>query len=162
MIDRDQGRRSAARTKVVALTWVHSGTGVKLPLAAIAALAARPQPAAGRGRRRPRPRPSSTTRSASTCCDVFVAGTHKWLGGPRGTGIVWSIKAGTMAGDPELRGDDPGAFDDRRSTDPGGAAFTPGGYHSFEHRWALAEAFDWQATLGRAAVAERIPRAASG
>ena len=34
--------------------------------------------------------------------------------------------------------------------------FTPGGYHSFEHRWALAEAFDFQAGLGREKVAERI------
>ena len=25
--------------------------------------------------------------------DVLVAGCHKWLGGPRGTGLVWSIKA---------------------------------------------------------------------
>ena len=41
------------------------------------------------------------------------------------------------------------------SPDPG-PHFTPGGYHSFEHRWALAEAFDWQATLGRAKVADRI------
>src|SRR5262249_38413532 len=31
-----------------------------------------------------------------------------------------------------------------------------GGYHSFEHRWALAEAFAWQAKLGRKPVADRI------
>ena len=24
---------------------------------------------------------------AATC---FVAGTHKWLGGPRGTGVIWA------------------------------------------------------------------------
>jgi selenocysteine lyase/cysteine desulfurase len=23
-------------------------------------------------------------------CDVFIAGCHKWLLGPRGTGIVWA------------------------------------------------------------------------
>ena len=37
-----------------------------------------------------------------------------------------------------------------------GALFTPGGYHSFEHRWALAEAFTWQSGLGRDKVAARI------
>jgi selenocysteine lyase/cysteine desulfurase len=37
-----------------------------------------------------------------------------------------------------------------------GSLFTPGGYHSFEHRWALAQAFDFQRGLGREQVAERI------
>jgi selenocysteine lyase/cysteine desulfurase len=32
---------------------------------------------------------------------------------------------------------------------------TPGGFHSFEHRWALAEAFRFQRALGRAQVAAR-------
>ena len=36
-----------------------------------------------------------------------------------------------------------------------GAANTPGGYHSFEHRWALAEAFGFHRAIGRARVAER-------
>jgi selenocysteine lyase/cysteine desulfurase len=31
---------------------------------------------------------------------------------------------------------------------------TPGGFHSFEHRWALADAFALHDRLGRAAVAE--------
>ncbi len=26
-------------------------------------------------------------------CDVFISGTHKWIFGPRGTGIVWARKA---------------------------------------------------------------------
>jgi isopenicillin-N epimerase len=26
-------------------------------------------------------------------CDFFVAGTHKWIFGPRGTGLIWA-KAG--------------------------------------------------------------------
>jgi len=33
---------------------------------------------------------------------------------------------------------------------------TPGGFHSFENRWALAEAFDFHQQLGRKAVAARI------
>lgn len=41
------------------------------------------------------------------------------------------------------------------SGDPG-PRFTPGGYHSFEHRWALAQAFEYQSGLGRTAVAEHV------
>jgi selenocysteine lyase/cysteine desulfurase len=32
---------------------------------------------------------------------------------------------------------------------------TPGGFHSFEHRWALAEAFRFQQRIGKARVAAR-------
>jgi selenocysteine lyase/cysteine desulfurase len=33
---------------------------------------------------------------------------------------------------------------------------TPGGFHSFEHRWALTAAFDLHRQLGKAQVAVRI------
>ena len=39
---------------------------------------------------------------------------------------------------------------------PPGPVFEPGGFHSFEHRWALAEAFEFQRSIGRARVAERV------
>ena len=82
-------------TRVVAITWVHSGTGVKLPVRAIAdALAPlndgrSPDDAVllcvdgvhGLG--------AEATPVADLGCDFLVAGTHKWLFGPRGTGIVW-------------------------------------------------------------------------
>jgi selenocysteine lyase/cysteine desulfurase len=32
---------------------------------------------------------------------------------------------------------------------------TPGGFHPFEHRWALAAAFEFHEAIGRARVAER-------
>jgi selenocysteine lyase/cysteine desulfurase len=109
------------RTKVVALTWVHSSTGVKVPVErldvapivvvdGVHALAAVEHRKAG---------------------DVFVAGTHKWLGGPRGTGLVWTRDFKRIAGTIP-------SFD---ASDEPGPRFTPGGWHSFEHRWALAEAF---------------------
>ena len=37
-----------------------------------------------------------------------------------------------------------------------GTTMTPGGYHSFEQRWALAQAFGFHLELGREAVAARI------
>ena len=33
---------------------------------------------------------------------------------------------------------------------------TPGGFHSFEHRWALAQAFDLHHQIGKPRVAARI------
>jgi selenocysteine lyase/cysteine desulfurase len=93
-------------------------------------------------------------------CDFFCAGTHKWLFGPRGTGIVW--------GRPEL-------WRLLRPTIPhfgragyqawmqGTAAppttadmMTPGGFHSFEHRWALGAAFQFHLEIGKAKVTARV------
>jgi selenocysteine lyase/cysteine desulfurase len=39
---------------------------------------------------------------------------------------------------------------------PPDATFTPGGYHSFEHRWALKEAFDLHAEIGADQIAARV------
>ncbi|MGW4293631.1 aminotransferase class V-fold PLP-dependent enzyme, partial [Micromonospora chersina] len=38
---------------------------------------------------------------------------------------------------------------------PPGPAHTPGGYHSFEHRWALADAFEFHRKIGPDRVAAR-------
>jgi selenocysteine lyase/cysteine desulfurase len=134
-------------TGLLALTWVHSGTGVKLPVQeitdavrrsgmfvvvdAVHALAADDHPI------------------QIEALDVLVAGCHKWLGGPRGTGLVWSIKTWDWL-EPIIPSFHP------TGAGPDAATWTPGGFHSFEHRWALAEAFDFHARLGRAQVAERI------
>jgi selenocysteine lyase/cysteine desulfurase len=149
-------------TGLLALTWVHSSTGLKLPLEDIARRID--------GERRQgmfvvvdavHALGADDGFVGIDSFDVLVSGCHKWLGGPRGTGLVWSIKAWdwlkptipSFAGDPYLAWLQDRPMED---TDTPGAVFTPGGYHSFEHRWALAEAFDYQAKLGRTKVAERI------
>ena len=38
---------------------------------------------------------------------------------------------------------------------PISAFMTPGGFHSFEHRWALADAFRFHAGIGKARIAAR-------
>jgi DNA-binding winged helix-turn-helix (wHTH) protein len=90
-------------TRIVALTWVHSSTGLKLPLRLIADAL----------------NEVNATRAEATrvlfCvdgvhgfgvedvvfldlgCDFFVAGCHKWLFGPRGTGIVAGSQRGWEA-----------------------------------------------------------------
>jgi selenocysteine lyase/cysteine desulfurase len=132
------------RTRVVAITWVHSYTGVKLPVQAIAAALDRRVLLCVDGVHGFGVEGEPVARLG---CDFLVTGCHKWLFGPRGTGLVWGTDEAWREFVPIIPTfDDPGA--------PGPRA-TPGGYHSFEHRWALAEAFDFHARIGLARVAAR-------
>jgi isopenicillin-N epimerase len=154
------------QTRAVALTWVHSGTGVKLPLASIAsALAERRQGEPGTrlllcvdavhalG--------AEEMSFDDLGCDFVVAGCHKWLFGPRGTGIVWGAGdawAACAATIPSFTdSDELFAWIESRPPEKATSASTmsPGGFHSFEHRWALGEAFDFQRTVGMEPVAKR-------
>jgi len=141
------------RTRVVALTWVHSSTGVKLPIRRIADAL------------RPLNRSRSEADRILLCvdgvhgfgienvrlptlgCDFFAAGCHKWLFGPRGTGLVW--------GRPDAWQHVTHTIPSFTATGNPGSAMTPGGFHSFEHRWALAEAFLFQRRIGRQRIAAR-------
>src|SRR5262249_34677603 len=86
-------------TRALAVTWVHSSTGVKLPIRKMSealvdvnkrrsdgdrvllcvdgvhAFGVEKEPVSDLG------------------CDFLVAGCHKWMFGPRGTGMVWGQKA---------------------------------------------------------------------
>jgi selenocysteine lyase/cysteine desulfurase len=151
------------RTRVVAVTWVHSSTGVKLPIRAIAdALAALNR------QRSPAERVllcvdgvhgfgvEGTTPDALGC-DFLATGTHKWLFGPRGTGLLWGKAWDRFRpGIPTFAN---AAFepwwDGKTPALPPGPANTPGGYHSFEHRWAVADAFALHAAIGPDRIARR-------
>jgi selenocysteine lyase/cysteine desulfurase len=148
----------SARTACVAITWVHSSTGVRLPVAALAAELARGSDALlcvdgvhGVG--------AVDESPGALGADFLVSGTHKWLFGPRGTGFVWGSDRGWARFRPVIPPFDRAAignwmFGTSRPVDAGLAA-TPGGYHSFEHRWALADAFAFHAAVGRPRVAAR-------
>jgi selenocysteine lyase/cysteine desulfurase len=152
-------RGVTARTRVVALTWVHSSTGVQLPIGAIAdALPERVLVCVdgvhGFGA------DAATMRDLG--CDAFASGCHKWLYGPRGTGVLWANERVRELVRPTIPSFDDGASygawlsGTRPSGIPDGLRLTPGGFHSFEHRWALAEAFAFHQQIGRARVAARI------
>ena len=155
-------------TRVVALTWVHSQTGLKLPLRAIAA--AIREANAGR---------TDADRVlmivdgvhgigcedetiAETGCDIFVAGTHKWLFGPRGTGLIWANQRAWAAMRPSIPTFDEESLyvawiADAAPKAPAKASwFTPGGFHAFEHEWAVESAFEFHRSIGRAKIAARI------
>jgi selenocysteine lyase/cysteine desulfurase len=138
------------RTRVVAVTWVHSSTGVRLPIAEIGAAIAD----VNRGRdEADRIRfcvdgvhgfAAVDTDLPDLGCDFLATGTHKWLFGPRGTGIVWGRDWDPLT---ELI--------PTFSGPSGGARLSPGGYHDFEHRWALSEAFAFHERIGRDRVVAR-------
>ena len=159
-------------TRAVALTWVHSSTGLKLPIRAIAdALASI------NTNRDERERVLlcvdgvhglgvEDVAIAELGCDVFCAGCHKWLFGPRGTGIVWASRRGwsqLAAVIPTFDGRSYVAWIEEREPDdlPPAAAMTPGGFHSFEHRWALADAFELHERIGRRRAAAHVHRLAA-
>lgn len=151
------------KTRVVGITWVHSSSGIRLPIRDIAA--------ALRARNGATPTLvvdgvhgiGATDETIATMgCDYFCAGTHKWMFAPRGTGLVWA-SADNWA---RLRPTIPSFSDfaqyeaweqDRAPATPNNAnRMMPGGFHAFEHQWAAAAAFRMHKQMGRARVAARI------
>ena len=98
-------------------------------------------------------------------CDAFVSGCHKWLYGPRGTGVCGrtSARGADATDDPVLRRLQLRRLGRRRRAErhPGRADAHAGGFHSFEHRWALPEAFALHQGIGRERVEARIRGLAS-
>jgi selenocysteine lyase/cysteine desulfurase len=153
-------------TRIVAVTWVHSSTGVKLPIHSISEVI----------------RNVNHQRSASDriyfCvdgvhgfgienvtmeelgCDFFAAGTHKWIFGPRGTGILWAKKDAWDMITPTIPSFGYMTFGMWLGAVPEGKInfadwCSPGGFQSYEHQWAMPAAFDFHLNIGKSKVAER-------
>ncbi len=152
-------------TRLVAVTYVQSSTGVKLPLKAMSAVIKE----ANKNR--------TVDNRIYFCvdavhgfgveditvgdlgCDFLVAGTHKWLFGPRGTGILWAKKDAWDMVSPTIPPFS-SAFLMWLDAIPDGpldfySKMTPGGFHSFEHRWALKAAFDYHLAIGKDKIQKR-------
>ena len=165
-----QNLRAAIRpnTRAIGVTWVHSSTGVRLPLRDLVRVVAD----ANRGRSEDKRALlvvdgvhgfGCTDETVGTIgCDYFCAGTHKWMFAPRGTGIIWANADNwarlrplipTFTNQPAfeawLAGEPPpspvNAYD-----------MTPGGFHAYEHQWAMSAAFRFHEQIGKARVAQRI------
>ena len=149
-------------TKVVGITWVHSATGIRLPIRAISdMIKSLPNPPLlvvdgvhGLG--------SVDDTVATLGADYFCAGTHKWIFAPRGTGLVWASAANWARLRPLVPNftefESYVAWTEDRP--PAGAnnatRMEPGGFHAFEHQWGMAAAFRMHQQMGRARVAGRI------
>ena len=154
-------------TRVVGVTWVHSSTGVRLPIRAIADAVQR----VNRSRAADRPVLlvvdgvhgfGCTDESAARLgADFFCAGTHKWMFAPRGTGVIWgrsdrwSLLRPTIP--PFLSLELYEAWMNDAKPGPTRAIdVSPGGFLAYENQWAMGAAFQLHARLGRARVAARI------
>ena len=157
-----------ANTRVVGITWVHSSSGIRLPVRKIA-------DALGEMNRHR----DEVDRILLVVdgvhgygavdeslpelgCDFLAAGTHKWLLAPRGTGIVWARDAAWA----QIRPTVPSFISHELMEawlkgevlkGPTRAEWvSPGGFFAYEHQWAMADAFQFHKTIGRARIAARI------
>ena len=153
------------KTRFVAITYVHSSTGIKLPIQQIANEIKK----------------INLSRNSSDriylCvdavhafgienfnieelgCDFLIAGTHKWLFGPRGTGILYAKEEVWDLVDPIIPPYSIASSRWRGESPPGPINFlqkiTPGGFHSYEYRWALKEAFEYHLEIGKENIQNR-------
>ena len=153
------------KTRIIAVTWVHSSTGIKLPIRQMADAIKK-----ANAQRTPANRiffcvdgvhgfGIENITMDDLGCDFFAAGTHKWIFGPRGTGILWGKKDAWHMVVPTIPafsiayaawlGQEP------ESKITPSDLHSPGGFHSFEHRWALNEAFDFHMRIGKDKIEER-------
>ncbi len=155
------------QTRIFAVTWVHSCTGVKLPLRAIADAVK-----SVNANRDEQDRVLlcadglhglgvDNVRMSDLGCDFFVSGCHKWLFGPRGTGLVWGSPSAWTAATATIPTFDSATYEMWMGARPPqavpvGARMSPGGFHSFEHRWALDKAFQFHEAIGRQRIQDRI------
>ena len=168
MVDRI-AKAITPKTRAVGVTWVHSSTGVKIPISPIADAVKR----ANSGR-------NSSDRCllivdgvhgfanqdvdvAKLGCDFFTSGTHKWLFAPRGTGFLWGAKEVWPELRPTIPTFDPdapqvwSAWMERAALPPTQASFiSPGGFFAYEHILAIPAAIELHHRIGRSQIASRI------
>jgi selenocysteine lyase/cysteine desulfurase len=170
-VDEIVGRiRDAVRpaTRVVGVTWVHSQSGIRLPIRAISAALAEVNRT-----RDPQDRVllvvdgvhglgCTDETVAEMGADYFCAGTHKWIFAPRGTGLVWARPeawARLRPTIPTFSEEEPyrAWMENRPIKTPNNARrMTPGGFQAYEHQWAMVAAFKMHQAIGRARIAARV------
>ena len=155
-------------TRLLMLTWVHSATGVKLPLSRIS----KEIQTINQNRH--------DNEKILICVDAlhgfgienfaiedleidfFIAGCHKCLFGPRGTGIIWGSELGWERVRPIFPSFDIEVFwpwyegNIPSYVSPKARLCSPGGFGAFEHKWSLKEAFEFQLSIGKQKVKDRI------
>jgi selenocysteine lyase/cysteine desulfurase len=151
------------KTRILTLTWVSSANGVKLPIAEIAR-----QVTAANDDRDPDNRllfvvdgvhgfGIENETFAALGSDFFVAGCHKSIFGPRGTGVIYGKEDAWPAVIPftAILAGAPG-------THQPAWRHIPGGVRAYEHQWAMAAAFRFHLdVLGKSDVEARVHGLAS-
>ncbi|HEX8155619.1 MAG TPA: aminotransferase class V-fold PLP-dependent enzyme [Thermoanaerobaculia bacterium] len=158
----------APKTRVVGVTWVHSSTGLKLPIRRIADAIAEVNANRDAGNRvllvvdGVHGLGVEPPNIAALGADAFSAGTHKWLFAPRGTGFVWARPEVWASMRPIIPTFSAGELfmawaAETKPQGPARAAwFTPGGFQAYEHWWGVPAAIDFHRSIGSARITERI------
>lgn len=167
MVDRIR-RGIGPKTRVVGVTWVHSSSGLKLPIRRIADAVAEVNRGRGADDRvllvvdGVHGIGVEDRNIVAMGADAFAAGTHKWIFGPRGTGFVWARPEVWATMRPLIPSFT--AFElfqawasEKAPQGPARANwFTPGGFQAFEHWWALPAAFAFHKEVGYERITSRI------
>ena len=156
-------------TRVVGITWVHSSSGLMMPLKEVAdvvreANASRSSDQRilllvdgvhGLGS-------ADRTNVVSSGVDIFVSGMHKWMFGPRGTGFVWARSELWDQMDPITVSYDSGELyyawlQGKDAPRPARARdFGMSGFQAYEHVWAIPAAVEMHEAIGPDRVRDRI------
>jgi len=156
------------KTRVLGITWVHSSSGVKIPVRALTQAVSEIN--AGRDEKdrilivldAVHGFGNQDEQISQLGADFVSASTHKWIFAPRGTGILWVPEKnwGKLKPTiPTFYALEPFAAweDERPPNAPTSVAWvSPGGFKAFEHQWAMTEAFEFHQSIGRKRIADRI------
>jgi selenocysteine lyase/cysteine desulfurase len=152
-------------TRILGITWVHSSSGLKIPVPEISKAVALLNH--GREGREIRIVVDGVhgfgiemESFPELGCDFFISSGHKWIYGPRGTGFVAATHEAWQQVTPVI----PSYTDtmdmiieeEGRPDFMDGKQMTPGGFHSLEYRWALADAFRFIKSIGKENIYERV------
>jgi isopenicillin-N epimerase len=155
-------------TRVIGFTWVHSSSGVRIPVRPLAQAVAEVNAGRGESERivvaldAVHGFGNQAEQLVELGVDFAAAGTHKWIFAPRGTGIVWAPEKNWALLRPTIptfyEMEPYVAWEDERAPKPPAnmARISPGGFKAYEHQWAMAEAFEFHQSIGRRRIAERI------
>ncbi|WP_309122107.1 aminotransferase class V-fold PLP-dependent enzyme [Paenibacillus sp.] len=154
------------KTRIIGATWVHSSTGLKSPIPKLAREIAKINEKRGDEDRillvvdGVHGFGIELETFPELGCDFFCAGTHKWIYGPRGTGIVAATEAGYRHVRPVIPSFSETMYDiisgSPATNVVDGTTMSPGGFHSMEHLWAMPSGFEFSLSIGKEAIYERV------
>ena len=161
----------------MAVTWVHSSTGLKLPIAEMARAIQRLNASRAEKDRvilcvdGVHALGVEDFRLSEVGCDFLIAGTHKWMFGPRGTGLVWGHPRAWPLAQAIIPTFDSDAYDmwmrviPPRPLPPA-VSMTPGGFHSLNTGGRFRSSLPLSQALGKSRVTrpgfERSAQARTG
>jgi isopenicillin-N epimerase len=153
-------------TRVLGVTWVHSNTGLKTPLSKLSQALAKINQQRDQSNRVLMVVDGvhgfgiERETFEELGCDFLISGCHKWLYGPRGTGIIAGTPAAWQHVSPIIPSFSETMWDiikgGQQPEAVNGNHMSPGGFNTLEHHWALPSAFEFAESIGKDVIYERV------